>query len=51
MSSAQVLEEDGIQWLIYYTSKSLLDAETWYPEIEKLALALLVGVVGDGFYN
>ncbi|KAL5568572.1 hypothetical protein UlMin_025147 [Ulmus minor] len=42
VSSALVREEDGIQWPIYYTSKSLLDAETRYPEIEKLALALMV---------
>ncbi|KAL5540593.1 hypothetical protein UlMin_043542 [Ulmus minor] len=42
VSSALVPEEDGVQWPIYYTSKSLLDAETRYPEIEKLALALMV---------
>ena len=42
VSSALVREEDGVQWPIYYTSKSLLDAETRYPEIEKLALALIV---------
>ncbi|KAL5576836.1 hypothetical protein UlMin_018535 [Ulmus minor] len=42
VSSALVGEEDGVQWPIYYTSKSLLDAETRYPEIEKLALALMV---------
>ncbi|KAL5537530.1 hypothetical protein UlMin_042831 [Ulmus minor] len=41
ISSALVREEDGVQWPIYYTSKSLLDAETRYPEIEKLALALM----------
>ena len=41
MSSALVREEDGIQWPIYYTNKSLLDAETKYLEIEKLALALM----------
>ncbi|KAL5568842.1 hypothetical protein UlMin_025417 [Ulmus minor] len=44
VSSALVREEDGVQWPIYYTSKSLLDAETRYPEIEKLALALMVAV-------
>ncbi|KAL5582068.1 hypothetical protein UlMin_014510 [Ulmus minor] len=42
VSSALVREEDGVQWPIYYTSKSLLDAETRYPEIDKLALALMV---------
>ncbi|KAL5548397.1 hypothetical protein UlMin_003628 [Ulmus minor] len=41
VSSALVREEDGVQWPIYYTSKYLLDAETRYPEIEKLALALM----------
>ncbi|KAL5558492.1 hypothetical protein UlMin_034703 [Ulmus minor] len=41
VSSALVREEDGVQWPIYYTSKSLLDAETRYPKIEKLALALM----------
>ncbi|KAL5551148.1 hypothetical protein UlMin_001324 [Ulmus minor] len=42
VSSALVQEEDGVQWPIYYTSKSLLNAETRYPKIEKLALALMV---------
>ncbi|KAL5557725.1 hypothetical protein UlMin_033936 [Ulmus minor] len=42
VSSALVREEDDVQWPIYYTNKSLLDAETRYPEIEKLALALMV---------
>ncbi|KAL5568810.1 hypothetical protein UlMin_025385 [Ulmus minor] len=42
VSSALVREEEGVQWPIYYTSKSLLDAETRYPEVEKLALALIV---------
>ncbi|KAL5572570.1 hypothetical protein UlMin_022167 [Ulmus minor] len=32
VSSALVREEEGVQWPIYYTSKSLLDAETRYPE-------------------
>ena len=39
---ALLREEEGIQWPIYYTSKSLLDPETRYPEMEKLALALIV---------
>ncbi|KAL5552902.1 hypothetical protein UlMin_040303 [Ulmus minor] len=42
VSSAFIREEEGIQWPIYYTSKSLLDAETRYPEVEKLALALMI---------
>ena len=28
--------------MVYYMSKRLLDAETRYPELEKLALALMV---------
>ncbi|KAL5578497.1 hypothetical protein UlMin_020196 [Ulmus minor] len=42
VSSALIREEEGVQWPIYYTSKSLLDAETRYPEVEKLALALMI---------
>ncbi|KAL5539243.1 hypothetical protein UlMin_045288 [Ulmus minor] len=42
VSSALVREKEGVQWPIYYTSKSLLDAETRYPEVEKLALALMI---------
>ena len=42
VSSALLREEDGAQWPIYYTSKSLFDAETRYLEMEKLALALIV---------
>ena len=37
-----VREEEKVQWLVYYVSKRLLDAETRYPELEKLALALMV---------
>ena len=37
-----VREERKVQWPIYYVSKRLLDAETRYPELEKLALALVV---------
>ncbi|KAL5568387.1 hypothetical protein UlMin_024962 [Ulmus minor] len=42
VSSALVREEEGVQWPIYYTSKSLLDAKTRYPKVEKLALALMI---------
>ena len=31
-----------VQWPIYYISKQLVDAETRYPEMEKLALALVI---------
>ena len=37
-----VREEKKVQWPVYYVSKRLLDAETRYPELEKLALALMV---------
>ncbi|KAL5554621.1 hypothetical protein UlMin_042022 [Ulmus minor] len=42
VGSAFIREEEGVQWPIYYTSKSLLDAETRYPDVEKLALALMI---------
>ena len=37
-----VREDQGKQSPIYYVSKSLLDAETRYPQLEKLALALIM---------
>ena len=37
-----VKEEEKIQWPVYYVSKRHLDAETKYPELEKLAFALMV---------
>ncbi|XP_009601523.1 uncharacterized protein [Nicotiana tomentosiformis] len=41
--SAVLLREDkGKQSPIYYVSKSFLDAETRYPHLEKLALALVM---------
>ena len=42
INTALAREEDKIQWPIYYVSKRLLDAETRYPELEKLALALMI---------
>ena len=36
-----VWEEDGRQFPVYYVSKSQLDAETYYTQLEKLALALI----------
>ena len=44
ISSVLVRDEEGVQYPIYYTSKALLDAETRYPPLEKLALALVVAV-------
>ena len=37
-----VQEEEGKQFPIYYVSKSLLDAETRYTQLEKLALVLVI---------
>ena len=42
VSTALVREEEKIQWSVYYVRKRLLDAETRYLELEKLALALIV---------
>lgn len=32
---------DGVQWPVYYISKTLMDSETWYLPLEKLSLALV----------
>ncbi|CAL9022627.1 unnamed protein product, partial [Prunus brigantina] len=42
VSLALIREELGAQHPIFYTSKALLDAETNYPKLEKLILALVV---------
>ncbi|XP_070004118.1 uncharacterized protein [Nicotiana sylvestris] len=42
VSAVLVREDQGKQSPIYYVSKSLLDAETRYPQLEKLALALIM---------
>ena len=42
VSSVLIREEGTTQLLIYYVSYSMVPAETRYPDIEKLALALLV---------
>ena len=42
VSSVLVRDEAMAQTPIYYVSKALQDAEMRYPEIEKLALALVV---------
>ena len=41
VSAVLVREEQGKQFPVYYVSKSLLDAETHYTQLEKLALALV----------
>ena len=42
VSAVLIREEDKVQWPVYYVSKALLDAETRYPEIERLSLALVM---------
>ena len=42
VNATLIREEEKIQWLVYYISKRLMDAKTRYPELEKLALALVV---------
>ena len=42
ISSVLVKESLGTQSPVYYVSKRLLDAELRYPELEKLALALII---------
>ena len=42
VSAALVREEEKVQWLVYYVSKRLLDVETRYLELEKLAFVLMV---------
>ena len=42
VSEALIQEEEKVHWLVYYISKWLINAETRYLEMEKLALALLI---------
>ena len=42
VSVVLIREEERIQWPIYYVSRALLDAQTHYPEMEKLAMALII---------
>lgn len=35
-------DQDKVQHPVYYVSKALIDTETRYPKIEKMALALIV---------
>ena len=42
ISGALVREEDKVKWLVYYISKRLVDAETRYLKMKKLALALVI---------
>ncbi|XP_074342176.1 uncharacterized protein LOC141679622 [Apium graveolens] len=40
VSAVLVKEDASHQWLVYYVRKRLLDAETWYTNMEKLVHAL-----------
>ncbi|KAM1094417.1 hypothetical protein ACFX2B_009298 [Malus domestica] len=40
VSSVLIRNDGNVEWLVYYASKALQDAETRYSNIEKLALAL-----------
>ena len=42
VSVALIREEEKVQWPVYYVSKRLQDTKTRYPELEKLALALIM---------
>ena len=39
ISGALVRGEEKVQWPVYYISKRLINVETRYPKMEKLALA------------
>ena len=41
IASVLVQKHDGQEWVVFYLSRRMLDAETRYPEIEKLCLCLL----------
>ena len=41
VSSVLLKNQEGVQRPIYYISKTLVNAETWYLPLEKLALALV----------
>ena len=42
ISGALIREEEKVQWPVYYITKRLIDAETRFSEMEKLALALVI---------
>ena len=44
VTAALIQEDGGIQKLVYYVSKALIDAQTRYTRIEKLVLALFITV-------
>ena len=42
ISGGLIREEEKVQWPVYYINKQLINAETRYLEMEKLALALVI---------
>ena len=43
VSAALVQEKDKTQLLVYYVSQAFQRAEAKYPQIEKIAFALIIG--------
>ena len=37
-------DQNGLEHMIYYTNKNLLDSKTWYSHVEKLALAMVMAI-------
>ena len=35
---------NGQEHVIYYAKKNIIDSETWYSRVEKLALAMVINV-------
>ena len=42
ISRTLIREEEKVQWPVYYVNKRLIDAETRYPVMKKLAMALVI---------
>jgi hypothetical protein len=42
ISAVLVREEEEVQCQVYYAGKTLLDAETCYLRVEKMALVLMI---------
>jgi len=42
VSAVLVLEDEGVQKLVYYVSKSLIDTQTRYTRIENLIFAFFI---------
>ena len=50
VSSVLVKEIAGVQEPVYYVSKRLLDVEFRYPQLEQLAIALIVSTRKSRYY-